>query len=96
MYSMKVNASANIRFRTAEGRAKRKTMLLSILKENPEVSRKALVDRIGVAMYTIRKYMQLITAVQAAPQVLVSKSPLGRGHVYRRTRAPYTRRTADG
>ena len=70
--------------------------IMGALEVKSDMTIQSISKATGSHWGTIQKYMQLITVVQAAPQVLVSKSPLGRGHVYRRERAPYTKRAVDG
>jgi len=55
---MKMKASANIRFKSAAARVQRKKRLLSILKDDPDVSRKTMLATLGVSDSALRIYMR--------------------------------------
>jgi len=52
----------------------------------------AIARDVGSSWMGVSRALDLILKIQAMPRVVASKSPLGRGSVYRRERAPYTRK----
>ena len=70
--------------------------ILEALPVRRDTTVQAIARASGLAWETVYRWINLMVRVQELPRILPSKSPLGRGEVFRRERAPYKRRAADG
>lgn len=69
--------------------------ILEALPVRRDTTVQAIARASGLAWETVDRWIRLMVRVQELPRIQVSKSPLGRGEVYRRERAPYPTRAGD-
>ncbi|MBL7168587.1 hypothetical protein ISS40_07920 [Candidatus Bathyarchaeota archaeon] len=69
--------------------------IMEALPVRRDTTVQAIARDSGLAWETVDRWLRLMVRIQELPRILPSKSPLGRGEVYRRDRAPYPKRRAE-